>query len=111
MSYFDGQLDVESFLDWIKQVEDFFECMNIPRKFQVKLVKFKLKGGAAAWWDQLNLNGRKMGKKTVKDWENMKKMLKPRFLSYNYEQILYQSYQECRQHNRLNARNYFSKFE
>lgn len=40
-----------------------------------------------------------MGNKPVKYWLKMRKMLKARFLPNNYEQILYQSYHDCKQYN------------
>ena len=43
--YFDGHLHIEDFLDWVCQVENFFDIMNIPLKKRVKLVAYKLKGG------------------------------------------------------------------
>lgn len=46
---FDGRLHIEDFLDWIHNVENFFDYLEIPENRQVKLVAYKLKGGASAW--------------------------------------------------------------
>ena len=51
LSSFDGYLDMESFLDWILEVEHFFEYMEIEEGKKVKLLAYRLKGGASAWWD------------------------------------------------------------
>ncbi|KAG2664308.1 hypothetical protein I3760_16G076400 [Carya illinoinensis] len=48
---FNGHLHVESFLDWMLEVENFFDYMQIPKAQQVKLVAYKLRGGASAWWE------------------------------------------------------------
>jgi len=55
---FSGKVDIESFLDWIYEVEKFFDMAYIPAKKQVKFVAYKLKNGVAAWWDQLQITRR-----------------------------------------------------
>ncbi|KAA0057976.1 uncharacterized protein E6C27_scaffold274G002800 [Cucumis melo var. makuwa] len=72
-SNFSDKLDVEAFLYWVKNVESSFKYMEIAKDKKVKMVALKLKLGASAWWDQIQVN---------------------------CKQILYQQYQPCRQGNR-----------
>ncbi|KAG6655787.1 hypothetical protein CIPAW_05G240600 [Carya illinoinensis] len=72
LSCFNGHLHVESFLNWMLEVENFFEYMQIPEAQQVKLVAYKLCGGASTWWEQLQNNMRRQGKQPVRVWPNMK---------------------------------------
>ncbi|XP_024031026.1 uncharacterized protein LOC112094434 [Morus notabilis] len=83
-------MHIEDFLDWVQFVENFFDCMNIAEEKKVKLVAYKLKGGASAWWEQLQQNRHREGKRPVQTWPKMKQQLRARFLPTDYEQLLYQ---------------------
>ena len=48
---FNGQLQIEGFLDWLVLVERFFDYMDILEDKKVKLVAYRLLGGASAWWE------------------------------------------------------------
>ncbi|PHT65618.1 hypothetical protein T459_30043 [Capsicum annuum] len=62
---FNGNVNIEGFLDWIYEVETFFEIMNIPPERRVPFVAYKLKGGARAWWnchqEELHFRGENHG--------------------------------------------------
>ena len=58
---FDGQLEIEDFLDWLKKVENYFEYADIQDDRRVKFVTYKLYGRALVWWDQIQASRIKMG--------------------------------------------------
>jgi len=45
---FSKNLDIESFLDWIYEVNKFFDMAYVLTEKQLKFVAYKLRGGAAA---------------------------------------------------------------
>ncbi|XP_039120519.1 uncharacterized protein LOC120256922 [Dioscorea cayenensis subsp. rotundata] len=96
--------------------------MSIAEHLQVKYVAYKLRGGASAWWEQLQGKRRRQHKQPIRSWRRMKEALMFRFLPSDYDQILYQRYQDCKQgvrtvqqyteeFHRLSARNNLSETE
>ncbi|KAL6331930.1 hypothetical protein AAG906_020279 [Vitis piasezkii] len=67
---FNGHLHMEDFLDWAFKVEQFFDMMEVPKRKMEKLITFWLTGGATVWWDQLQLNGKRLGKAPMRTGEN-----------------------------------------
>jgi len=55
---FRDNLDIESSLDWIYEVNKFFDMAYVPIEKQVKFMAYKLNGGVALWWDQLQVTQR-----------------------------------------------------
>ena len=51
--HFLGNLDPEELIDWIKELEEYFEYENIKDSDRVKFVKAKLKGHAKIWGQQV----------------------------------------------------------
>ena len=47
LSSFNDNVSIEKYLDWVSEVEKFFDYMGIEDDKQVCLVAYKLKGGAS----------------------------------------------------------------
>nr|GEV65539.1 hypothetical protein [Tanacetum cinerariifolium] len=89
--------------DWLYEVDKFFDIMKVPEEEQVKVVAYKLRGGAGAWWQYEQDNRRAQGRRPVDTWMRMKRMIKGRFSLLDTEQILYQQYHTCLQGKRTVA--------
>jgi hypothetical protein len=74
--------------------------MSIQEDRKVKLLAYKFKGRASAWWEKLQISRGRQGKGPITSWLKMKRLLKARFLPSDFEQRLFQQYQECRQGGR-----------
>jgi hypothetical protein len=92
---FDGHLHVEDFLDLVMEVERFFEYISIPEDRKVKLVAYKFKEGASAWWEQLQISRARQGKGFLTSGLKINRLLKVRFLPLDFDQLLLKLYKEC----------------
>jgi hypothetical protein len=50
---YEGSLDVEELLDWIRALDNYFDYEDIEEDKKVRHAISKLKGQAALWWDEL----------------------------------------------------------
>ena len=55
-------MNIENFIDWLCEVENFFLFQEISKTKQVLFVQCKLKGGARVWWKNLQRNREQQGK-------------------------------------------------
>ncbi|GKB53548.1 RNA-directed DNA polymerase [Tanacetum coccineum] len=94
---FSRSLNIEDFLDWVSEIEKYFELMDIPEESRVKYVAYKLRGATLSWWDNLQTGRRRQRKQPIRTRHKMKKVLFAWFLPVDYEQTLYSLYQNCRQ--------------
>ncbi|KAL5719094.1 hypothetical protein ACHQM5_011919 [Ranunculus cassubicifolius] len=92
-----------------KQIFQIFMFMDVPDHSQVKLVAYKLKGGAAAWWEKLCEDRRLYGKPPIKTWDRMRRLIRDKFLPRDFRQQLFVKLQNCRQGARF-VREYVTEF-
>ena len=56
-----------------------------------------MKSHASLWWENLHNLRKRQGKEKIKLWSNMLKLLKIKFLPFDYQQRLFKDYQNLRQ--------------
>ncbi|GKF58908.1 hypothetical protein Tco_0175694 [Tanacetum coccineum] len=69
---FSGSLNIEDFLDWVSETENYLKLMDIPEDSQVKYVAYKLRGAASSWWYNLQTGRRRQRKQPIRTWRKMK---------------------------------------
>jgi hypothetical protein len=50
---YEGNLDVEELLDWIRAMDKYFDYEDVDEEKKVKHAITRLKGHATLWWDEL----------------------------------------------------------
>ena len=73
---YDGKLDTNVVLDWISDIKKFFEYENTPNNKKVKIAFTRLKGHALLWWEHLQTNRQRRGKKKIRTWPKMMNKVK-----------------------------------
>jgi len=78
---FEGQLNLDEFVDWMNAVKRVFKYNDVPDDKKVKLVALKLRKYASIWWSNVLSKRARKGKGKIRSWRKMKKKkLKAKFL-------------------------------
>eukprot|EP00253_Pinus_taeda_P034054 PITA_34054 len=86
---YDGSLSIEVLLDWISEMDKYFECEEVSEDRKVKFAATKLKGHTALWWDIVQNERKRLNKVPIKTWSRMVAKLKGRFLLRDYQIALH----------------------
>ncbi|KAL5539529.1 hypothetical protein UlMin_043657 [Ulmus minor] len=90
---FQGKNDPEAYLEWETKMEMVFDCHNYSEIKKVKLAAIEFTDYAIVWWDQLLINRRRNREPPVDTWEEMKMLMRRRFVPSHYYRGLYQKLQ------------------
>ncbi|KAK9740732.1 hypothetical protein RND81_03G056500 [Saponaria officinalis] len=107
---FDGELDPEKFLDWIRQAERVFEYKEYDEHKQFKVAILKLTKYASLWYENLKKQRKRDKKGKLDTWAKLKKHLMRRFLPKDFEQENYLKLQALTQDN-MSVAEYIKEFE
>ncbi|RDX85736.1 hypothetical protein CR513_33032, partial [Mucuna pruriens] len=85
---FQGKSDLEAYLEWEMRVDQIFSCQSYLKGKKVKLVALEFTNYALVWWDQMQKKRARYGERPVRTWEEMKAIMRSRFVpSYFYGEI------------------------
>ena len=107
---FQGKNDPEEYLEWERKVELVFDCHNYSENKKAKLAAIGFSDYATVWWDQLVFNMRRNREPIVETWEEMKRVMRKRFVSTYYYRELYNKLQNLRQGNR-SVKEYYKEMK
>eukprot|EP00253_Pinus_taeda_P015516 PITA_15516 len=106
---YDGSLSADMLLDWLSEVNKFFEFEETSEDKQVRFAATKLKGHASLWWDNVQEERRRLGKQPIKKWARMEAKLKEKFLPKDYHIMLYRQVQNLKQRG-MTVREFTEEF-
>ena len=88
MPQFKGRNDAETYLEWERKVEMIFACHNYSEEKKVRLAAVEFSDYALVWWDELLKSRRRNGEYPIETWDEMKQVMKKRFVpSYYYREL------------------------
>ena len=91
-------------------MEIVFYCHNYSENKKIKLVVIEFSDYVIVWWDQLVLNKRRNRELIVETWEEMKRVMRKRFVPTYYYRELYNNSRNMRQGSR-SVEEYYKEME
>ncbi|XP_057789811.1 uncharacterized protein LOC131006667, partial [Salvia miltiorrhiza] len=107
---FQGKNDPELYLDWERKVELMFDCHNYSELKKVKLAAIEFSDYALVWWDQLVTSRRRNSEPPIQTWQEMKAVMRKRFVPNHYYRELFNKLQTLRQGSR-SVDEYYKEME
>nr|XP_009603679.1 uncharacterized protein LOC104098601 [Nicotiana tomentosiformis] len=86
---FQGMSDPDAYIDCERKVEKVFDCHNYSEEKKVKLAITKFTDYASAWCDNIVVNRRKILERPISTWEEMKAIMRKRFVPSHYYRDLH----------------------
>ena len=93
MSTYDGNFSVEGLVDWIGELDRYFDYEKIEKDKKVKLAMTRLKCHEALWWDSVQAERKKKKKSVTKIWDRMIAKMRGKFFPKDYQPL---SIDRCR---------------
>ncbi|XP_073286746.1 uncharacterized protein [Primulina huaijiensis] len=83
--------------EWEKRVEFVFECHHYSEQKKVRLAVVEFLDYALIWWDQLVTTRRRYNENPIETWDEMKRVMRKRFVPNHYYREMFKRLQTLRQ--------------
>ena len=93
---YNGSLIAEHLIDWISELDKYFEYDETEEDKRVRLVEMSFKGHASLWWDSVQIERRRRNMPLIKRWDRMVTKLRVNLFPKYYQLILYRQVQYLR---------------
>ena len=87
-------------LEWAEQCDQIFRVHNLSDKWYVNLASVEFSGYALTWWNQIQENQLVLGCEHINTWEEMKQVMRMRFVPSRYQHDLRNRLQMLKQGKR-----------
>ena len=107
---FQGKNDPEAYLEWEKKVDLIYDCHNYSEEKKIKLAAVEFTDYAVVWWDQQLTARRRNEEPQLETWEEMKRLMRKRFVPKHYYRDLFLKLQGLTQGNKT-VDEYYKEME
>ncbi|KAF7832765.1 hypothetical protein G2W53_015098 [Senna tora] len=114
---FQGEIDADVYIEWERKVELVFDCHNYSEEKKVKLAAVAFTDYAIVWWYQLIVSRRRNFERPIDNferpidnWEDMKSVLRRRFVPSHYYRDLHLKLQNLKQGSK-SVEEYYKEME
>lgn len=107
---FDGKNDPDAYFDWERKIELIFDCHQYSDLRKVKLAATEFSDYALIWWEQISTSRRRAGEQPIATWDEMKTVMRKRFIPTHYYRDMFNRLQRLRQGSR-SVEEYFQDLE
>ncbi|XP_019431653.1 PREDICTED: uncharacterized protein LOC109338795 [Lupinus angustifolius] len=107
---FMGMNNPQAYLEWELKIEQVFECHNYSEEKKVKVAALEFKEYAMVWWDQFQKERRRCGAEPVDSWDEMKIVMRKRFVPASYQRDIHNKLQRLTQGNK-SVDEYYKEME
>ncbi|XP_033139474.1 uncharacterized protein LOC117131453 [Brassica rapa] len=87
---FHGKVDPDAYLDWEKKIELVFNVQHYSNAQRIQIAATEFYDYALSWWDQLVTTRRLNQEYPVDSWNEMKSLMRKRFVPSHYHRDLHQ---------------------